>query len=140
MRWTLTITVLAIGVAGFVVGMRLGVTASESGVRELRFVNPNALETTPSTAARSAGGFTGFGGAPALTGDVLRSGSLTAINPEGLSVGEPSASLEVAYEDSTRLFRIARAATPLAPGDRVVVRTEDGRVTGVLRVTEPSSP
>lgn len=135
-RWAVSLALLGVAAGGFAVGMRLGATASDPGVEELRLVSPSALETTPESAARSAGGFTGFGGAPALTGDVLGSGVLGTSEPGSLRIEQSARSLEVAYQAGTRLFRITPASTPLGAGDRVVVRTEDGRVTGVLRVSE----
>ena len=135
-RWTVSLALVAIALAGFIAGMRLGAAASEPGFDELRFVDPSALETTPESAARSAGGFTGFGGAPALAGDVLDAGALESLEPGRLRIGTGAAFLDVAYQDGTRLFRIAPASAPLAPGDRVVVRTDGDRVTGVLRVTD----
>ena len=135
-RWTVSLALVAVGVAGFVAGMRLGSAASEPGVNQLRFVDPSALETTAESAARSAGGLTGFGGAPALTGDVLGSGVFGDTEAGLLRIEQSSRSLEIAYQDGTRLFRITPASAPLVPGDRVVVRTEDDQVTGVLRVTD----
>lgn len=134
LRWSMALAVIAVAAAGLFAGMRAGSLASEPGVEELRFVDPNTLETTLQSAAKSAGGFTGFGGAPALSGDVLRTGSLASVDADGIRVDEPAASLNVVFEDGTRRFRIAPVSTPLAPGDRVVVRTEDSQVTGVLRV------
>lgn len=136
LRWSLGLAVVVVVVAGFVIGMRLGAVVSEPGVAELRFVDPRVLDSVPSSTVRSAGGFTGFGGAPALTGGVLRSGQLAGIEPGRITVEGPSATLEVSHDGGTRLFRLAAATSDLAPGDRVVLRTESGQVAGVLRVVE----
>ena len=119
-------------------GAYLGAAAArdltEPGTRQLPLENPQSAAQTPAWAQRSRGGFTGFGGPPALAGVVLRSGTIAGSDDGGLTVDAPGVSTTVEYEQPSRLFRIRPAETPLAVGDTVLVRLVDGVASGVLRL------
>ena len=143
-----TMLLLAALGGGITLGARIGDRVTAPGTRVVAITDPALANPTPQWALRSAGGFTGFGGPPALAGDVFRSGALAA-DGDGdsgeLLVEGPSATTTVRYEGSSRLFRIEPATDALAAGDVVVVRTVDGTVRGILRVriaqqSSPSTP
>ena len=137
--WALTAGVaiaalLAAGLAGAVVGIRAGEWASEPDVEQLVIADPSFLGGTPADALRSAGGFTGFGGLPALPGDVLRAGTVVEADGGLLVVAAEGSATAIQYSAPARLFRIGPLARALGAGDLVVVRLEDGEPTGVLLV------
>ncbi len=134
----LALAVLALAGGGFVAGAAAGRAVSEPGEVRLVFSDPTQMDTTPDVAQRSGGGFTGFGGSPALAGDVLRAGVVGGIEDGSFTVDAAGASILVSFSESQRLFRIEPATTPLVEGDVVLVRLVDGTVTGVLRVLLPA--
>ena len=93
LRTRLLMTVAVIGLlsaaaAGAAAGIVLGDRASEPGSRTLSLVDPAFQQLIAEPALRSDGGFTGFGGLPALNGRVLRFGTVRALeldppNPAG---------------------------------------------------------
>ncbi len=117
--------------AGTVVGMRLGAVASRPAVREVRLDDPASMPTSAIDGARSAGGFTGFGGSPSLQGDVLRTGIVSAVGDGELVLVVEGATVTVDYTQPRRLYRLGpgRAARV---GDAVVVSVDGERATGVL--------
>ena len=134
----LVVTLIALAGGGFVAGAAAGRALSEPSQVSLVFSDPTQMDTTPEQAQRSGGGFTGFGGSPALAGDVLRSGVVGGVDDGSFTVDAAGASIVVSYSEPRRLFRIEPATTPLVEGDAVVVRLVDGAVTGVLRVLLPA--
>lgn len=134
----LALVLVALAGGGFVAGAAAGRAMSEPGEVRLVFSDPTQMDTTPGLAQRSAGGFTGFGGSPALPGDVLRTGVVGDVDDGSFTVDAAGASIVVSYGEPQRLFRIEAATTPLVQGDVVLVRFVDGTVTGVLRVLLPA--
>lgn len=134
----LVLALVALAGGGFVAGAAAGRAVSEPGELRLVFSDPTQMDTTPGVAQRSGGGFTGFGGSPALPGDVLRTGVVGGVDDGSFTVDAAGASIVVSYGEPQRLFRIERATTPLVEGDVVLVRLVDGAVTGVLRVLLPA--
>ena len=134
---------VAAGLAGAVLGVAAGERASESEVELLVLPEPALLAETPAGALRSAGGFTGFGGLPALPGDVLRAGTVTESAAEAEAAGAGAGALvveaggsaaQIRFSSPARLFRIAALQGALGAGDIVVVRLVDGAPQAVLRV------
>ena len=82
-------------------GARLGIALAERFTApetvELLFVDPLQLAGTPDFALRSAGGFTGFGGPPALGGAVLRTGPVSAPQAGPLAIEGPSSAVPGPY-------------------------------------------
>jgi hypothetical protein len=124
--------VLALGLGVFL-GVRLGERASRADARELSLVDPAGLATYVEDGARSPAGFTGFGGPPALQGEVLRAGRTAAAGPGHLELVDEAARTEVTYAGTQRLYRIEPARDALASGDSVIVRVDGTRALGVLR-------
>ncbi len=137
--WALTAgvviaAIVAAGLAGVVVGIRAGERASAPDVEQLVIADPSFLAGTAPDALRSAGGFTGFGGLPALPGDVLRAGTVVEADGGLLVVAAEGSTTAIQYSATARLFRFGPLARALTAGDLVVVRLEDGEPTGVLLV------
>ncbi|MBM4409886.1 MAG: hypothetical protein FJ037_00925 [Chloroflexi bacterium] len=126
--------VLLAGAGGAWLGVRLGHAVSEPTVERVTITAPEMLAGAPPDAARSPGGFTGFGGPPAIRGEVQRSGTIQSATSGVLVIGSSESSVTVRYTSPERLFRIAPAVTPLRVGDLVQVRVEDGRVAAILRL------
>lgn len=124
----------AVAAAGGLSGVALGERMSERGIEELVIADP-ALAPDERPALRSAGGFTGFEGAPALIGAVVRTGTFEETAEGDVRVTQDGASVEISLREPDRLLRLAPAASPLLPGDIVLVRYgSDDEVTGILRV------
>jgi hypothetical protein len=128
--------VLAV-LGGVVIGMRLGELRSEPAVQVLTIESPlGAQDTTPPH--RSAGGFTGFEGAPALPGRAVRSGEVTRLGDTSFVVVSADGELNVATTAAARVFRVAPADRPLQPGDTVMLRIDTAGVAqSALRVVTP---
>ena len=125
------LSLIAIGGGGALLGVALGERTTEQGVQQLRIIDPLSFDAPPATALRSAGGFTGFGGLPALSGDVFRSGRVSGSDEGGLLITAEGMQIVIEFSRPLRLFRIV--STPrVAVGDTVLVRRVDGEVTGVL--------
>ncbi len=125
---------LTAGLAGAVLGTVAGERASEPRVEELVLTEPALLAETPAGALRSVGGFTGFGGLPALPGDVLRAGTVVEGREGALVVDSGGSEAEIRFSSPSRLFRISALRDALGAGDIVVVRFVDGTPQAVLRV------
>lgn len=130
----ITAAVLLAGAGGALLGVRLGDAASAPNVERIMLAAPETLAGPPQDAARSPGGFTGFGGPPAIRGEVQRGGTVQSVEPGALVVGSAESSVTVRYTSPQRLFRIVPSAAPLRAGDLVQVRVEGGRAIAVLRL------
>ncbi|MCK9495080.1 MAG: hypothetical protein M0R75_06235 [Dehalococcoidia bacterium] len=127
------LAILALGIGGFVGGMRLGERASEPGTDTLTLDQPSAAAPRD-VALRSPAGFTGFEDG-ALGGVVTRNGVVTAGEDGAFAVQTGSATLQLRTTSPARMYRIAPVDGSLAAGDVVVVRLdEDGAAEAVLRV------
>ena len=124
----------ALAGAGAFLGGAVASNLTERGQRVVLLENPQSFAQTPAWAKRSAGGFTGFGGLPALAGVVLHSGTISESSDGRLLVDAPNARTTVDFTEPLRLFRIRPAESPLVRGDVVLVRTTDETTTGVLRL------
>jgi len=137
--WLLGIAGVAALAGGGVLGMRLGEAASRPSVREIRVTDPAAMTSAIGIETLSPAGFTGFGGPPALEGGVLRRGIATDVHPGAFALMDGSARSQIEFTQALRLYRLTATVAPLASGDSVIVRVEDGRALGVLRVRLPAS-
>lgn len=121
-------------VAGGIGGAWLGDRASEAGTERLVIDDPALAAATDSAPLRSAGGFTGFGGLPALPGEVLRPGVVESVADGVVEVATDAAVVRVRYTSLARLFRLGAADRGAQAGDTVVLQLSGGVVTGVLIV------
>ncbi len=138
------IGLLSAGAAGAVSGIILGDRASEPGTTTLSLLDPAFQQLLAEPAYRSAGGFTGFGGMPALGGRVLRFGTVRGLEldpPTGsgtiggtLTVEADGAVATVRFVRAERFFSIGPAVEPLQPGDLVQLRIEGQQAVGSLRL------
>lgn len=141
------LVLVAAAAGGAYAGAAIARDITEPGTQLVVVADPQEFAEIPEWAERSAGGFTGFGGLPALPGKVLRSGSITESSDgwktagcrewprcRWLVVEAPSALTTIEFISTLRLFRIRPMAAPLAPGDLVLVRLVNGSPTGVLRL------
>jgi len=119
---------------GTTAGIRLGHAASEPHVEEIEVTAPRSLAGPPEGTIRSLGGFTGFGGPPAIRGEVQRSGSVLRAETGSVTVGTGESQSTVRYNSPERLFRIVPASAAPRAGDLVQVRLEGDRATSVLRL------
>lgn len=152
MRTLATLALLAslvvAGAGGALAGMRLAARVSAPAERTVTIAAPELTDEVSGAVAaafRSAAGFTGFGGLPALRGDVLRSGVVQLGSgqdtpPGALTILEEGAHTAVRYRSADRLFRIAPGRVPLAAGDVVLIRVVEGVAVGVLRVPADLQP
>ena len=127
-------SLVAVGVAGALAGAWLGGRASEPNVQELVIADPALLDGAAGTALRTAGGFTGFGGLPALSGDVLLQGVVEEVGEQTIEIAAGGGTVTVRYRSPDRLFAVQSVERPLEAGDLVVLRIEDGVAVAVLRV------
>lgn len=124
---------LLASVGGVFVGMRLAERVNEPATQVLAVEDPESAPASD-VARRSPAGFTGFE-QDALGGRVTRAGATSEANAGAFEVREGPASMIVRTTTTTRLYRIAAAERPLAPGDVIVVRLdESGAPLAVLRV------
>ena len=133
---------LGLGAAGVFAGIVLGDRASEPGSTTLTLVDPAFQQLLAEDAVRSDGGFTGFGGLPALNGRVLRFGTVEAValdppSPAGtiggsLTVAADGALAIVRFVRIERFFAIEPASQPLQPGDLVQLRVEGDQAVSTL--------
>lgn len=119
--------------AGLLVGARLGRWSSQPAVRTLDVAAPASAPVTTSRDGTSPAGFTGFGGPPALQGDVLQAGTVTSSGAGSVSIGLEGGGADITFAGTGRLFKIAPAARALAVGDRVVIRLDGSGAAAVLR-------
>lgn len=130
----LGIVVAALG-GGVAAGVALGTRASAPVQTELVLADPALATPAPEAALRSAGGFTGFDGAAALGGAVTRVGAIAGTRDGSFEVTGAGSTLAIRTTSTARLYRVRRAASPLRPGDTVVVLVgADGSAAAVLRV------
>ncbi len=73
----------AVAGAGAFLGSTVASNLTEPGERVVLLEDPQGFAQTPAWAKRSAGGFTGFGGLPALPGVVLHSGTISESSDGG---------------------------------------------------------
>ncbi|MBM3139294.1 MAG: hypothetical protein FJZ92_03530 [Chloroflexi bacterium] len=130
------LSVFAAGAAGAFVGARLADAATRPADQHFVIRSPDLAAGPVPGALRSAGGFTGFGGAPALTGEVMRAGEIASVDPrqQQLVIGAPGSEVTIRYASTARLFRLRPLTGALAPGDVVIVRFQGDAPVGVLRV------
>lgn len=126
--------VLAALAAGGLLGVRLGRVASTPAARHIAVSAPEAFAGPPADVARSAGGFTGFGGRPALGGEVLRSGTVETTGGGTILIAGAESTLSLRATSSERLYGILPATAPLRAGDLVQVYARDGAAVAVLRL------
>jgi len=134
-----TVGVLAL-VGGVALGVRLGKAASRPGVEEIRVADPGGLAANAGNEALSAGGFSGFGGPPALEGEVLRRGTATEVSAGGLGLLDGAATSRIEFTQPLRLYQVTPSSAELVAGDSVVVKIADGRALAVLRVSSGTNP
>lgn len=128
--------VLAAALGGGVLsGVALGERASRPGTQLLALDDPRGTEAGVSTPLRSAAGFTGFEGRPALGGVVMRVGAVGEVEERSLAVVDGGGTVSISLTEPLRLYRLAVATQPLAAGDVVLLRLDaDGTPVAALRV------
>jgi hypothetical protein len=128
--------VLIAGAAGALLGARLADAATRPGHEELVIAAPALAAGAAPDALRAPGGFTGFGGTPALTGAVVRAGTVASVDTDAhtITIDAPGSQATVRYSSTVRLFDLKPIAGALAPGDVVVVRFQGDGPVGVMRV------
>ena len=136
--WALTAAVtiaalLVAGLAGLLVGRWAGERASEPSVELLLIEDPTLAGGDAVEGWTSAGGFTGFGGLPALPGGVLRAASVVESAPGRLVVEAEGSTTTIQFLEPVRLFEIV-PAPPIEAGDVIVVRLLDGVPEALLIV------
>lgn len=130
----LTGLVLAAFAGSALLGASFGRAASAPVVRQVSIAAPEAFAGPAADARRSPGGFTGFGGSPALAGDVLRGGTVEAASGGGIAIVTGTSTLTLRPTSGERIYAIAATNASLRPGDAVQVFVRDGAVTGVLKL------
>ncbi len=133
-RAALVAAVLLACAGGAVAGVRMGDAASAPDIEEIVIAAPDALAGPPTGTVRSAGGFTGFGGPPAIRGEVQRSGAIQSTQADAVTLGSTESSVTVRYTSPQRLFRIGPVTSALKVGDLVQVRVDGDRASAVLRL------
>ncbi len=141
---TAAIGLVLAALAGGAAGVYLGSEVSEQDTRVLSIVDPEFQQLVPEAAIRSTGGFTGFGGLPALGGRVLRFGTVEAVELDDpgedgairgtITIAGNGATTTVRFVRVERLFSIDAAGAGLQVGDLVQLRIEDDRAISVLRL------
>ena len=136
--WALVaaITIAALVAAAFgglSLGRWAGARASEPAVVHLVIEDP-ALSAAPAVEGWiSEGGFTGFGGLPALPGEVWRRAHVVESAPGRLVISSDGGTTTINFSAPVRLFEIA-PLDAIEVGDIAVVRLADGLVQAVLVV------
>ncbi len=136
--WALVaaITIAAIGASalgGLSLGRWAGARASEPTVVQLVIEDP-ALSAAPAIEGWiSDGGFTGFGGLPALPGEVWRRARVIESEPGRLVIDAEGTTTAISFRQPLRLFEIA-PLDAVEAGDIAVLRFIDGVVRAVLVV------
>jgi len=126
-----------------ILGVQTAQQASKPGVAELEIVDPELFVGPPTGSFTSVGGFSGFGSA-ALHGSVLGGGALVSVevvptedetsSARGtIVIRSGSRELSVRFLSTVHLFKLVNIEE-FTIGDEVVVRSEDGVVTSLLRV------
>ena len=133
-RALLLMAVLVAMSVGGIAGVRLGEAVSAPEQRHVVLEALDAMVVAPVTAARSAGGFTGFDGAGGLHGEVMRSGAVESSGGNTAVITTSESRVSIHFTRADRFFAIARATAPLRAGDLVQIRARDGTATAILRV------
>lgn len=129
-----SVLVAALG-GGVLSGIALGERASRPGTQLLALDDPRGTEAGVSAPLRSAAGFTGFEGRPALDGVVVRVGAVGDVEARSLAVVDGGGTLSISLTEPLRLYRLAPATQPLVAGDVVLLRLDaDGTPVAALRV------
>ena len=130
----ITIAALAASaLGGLALGRWAGARASEPAVVQLVIEDP-ALSAAPVIEGwTSPGGFTGFGGLPALPGEVWRAALVVESAPGRLVISSEGGTTTINFGEPVRLFEIGPLDT-VEVGDIAVVRLADGVVQAVLVV------
>ncbi len=133
--WLSAVGLVAALAGGAVAGSALGERASRPATDALTLASPAAAGSGVASPLRSAAGFTGFEGRPALGGAVVRVGAVEDVQERSLAVVEGAGTFEVSLSQPLRLFRIVEASRPLQAGDIVLLRVaSDGTPEAALRV------
>jgi hypothetical protein len=132
----LFVGVLFAAVDGALLGARVADATTQPGHQQLVIEAPALAAASRPDALRSPGGFTGFGGAPALTGNVLRSGAIASVDAAGgrFMINAPGSEVAIQYTTAVRLFRLRPLSGALHAGDVVVIHYRGDTPVGVLRV------
>ena len=125
------ITASALG--GLTLGRWAGARASEPEVVQLLIEDPALADAPAIEGWISAGGFTGFGGLPALPGEVWRRAHVVESEPGRLVISSEGSTTTIRFSEALRLFEIAPLDS-LEAGDIAVLRLVDGVVQAVLVV------
>jgi hypothetical protein len=134
--FALLLGVLFAAADGAFLGTRLARAVTRPGHEDVVIAAP-ALAAGPRPEALVApGGFTGFGGAPALGGDVFRAGTVASVDGAGqtLVIQSQGSTATLRYTSTVRFFRLQPLVGSLTPGDLVVVRYQGDQPAGVMRV------
>lgn len=124
---------LAASLGGLVLGRWVGESVSEPTVIELRIDDPRLSAAPADEGWTSEGGFTGFGGLPALPGEVWRQARVVESQPGRLVIASDESTTAIDYRSPARLFEIVPAGG-VEVGDIVVVRLAGGVVAALLIV------
>lgn len=126
-------TLLLALVVGVVVGGRLARWSTQPVTHVLEVVDPASAAAATPRGSTSPGGFTGFGGPPALHGEVLQSGTVTSSASGRIAIGLDGGGADITFSGTGRMYRIVPATSPIAAGDRVVVRLDGATALAVMR-------
>lgn len=127
------VAIVASVLGGLTLGRWAGARASEPTVVQLVIEDP-ALSAAPAIDGWiSDGGFTGFGGLPALPGDVWRRAHVLESEPGRLVIQSEGATTTIRFREPLRLFEIVPLDT-IEARDIAVLRLVDGLVQAVLVV------
>src|SRR5204863_73977 len=114
--------VLFAAVDGALLGARVADRVTQPGHQSLVIEAPALAAASRPEALRSPGGFTGFGGAPALTGNVMRSGAIASVDSGRgrFVIDAPGSEAAIQFTTAVRLFRLVPLSGVLRAGDLVV--------------------
>ena len=124
---------VASALGGLVLGRWAGERASAPAVIEVVIEDPALSAADASEGWTTRGGFTGFGGLPALPGEVWRAARVVESSPGRLVITSDEATTTIDFRSPSRLFEII-SADGIEVGDLVVVRLVDGVVAAMLVV------
>ena len=124
---------VAAALAGLVLGRWAGEQASAPTVVELAIEDPALAAADADEGWTTRGGFTGFGGLPALPGEVWRAAHVVESEPGRLVITSGGATTTIDYRATSRLFEIV-PGDGFEVGDIVVVRIVDGVIAAMLVV------
>ncbi|MXZ46442.1 MAG: hypothetical protein F4Z08_05535 [Chloroflexi bacterium] len=124
---------VAAALAGLVLGRWAGEQASAPTVVELVIEDPALAAADADGGWTTRGGFTGFGGLPALPGEVWRAAHVVESEPGRLVITSGGATTTIDYRATSRLFEIV-PGEGVEVGDIVVVRMVGGVIAAMLVV------